>query len=352
MNVSFNTVKPSTLSKYKGCLTGGAIGDALGWPVEFKRWEGIQSKFGKDGIQDFILNKKGVAEVTDDTQMSMFTADGIIKGALKKGTLKDMPDMSKVFESYKLWYQTQIGSKLQKGKGWIPEITDLYIKRAPGNTCMSALSSEIAGSMRNPLNNSSGCGGVMRTAPAGLLYNDDPELAFRVGAECAAITHGHPDGYLSAGVLSSMVAHLVNNKSLDEALNESMHTLRKYKNNERVNDLLATARYAAYTDADPRRIIGCLGEGWTGDEAIAISTYCAMKEPQNFEKAAKMAVNHNGDSDSTGAILGNILGAHLGMEGLPKKWAEKVEMKEELSKLAEDLYSKMDIHNAETRYPI
>ena len=194
MNVSFNTVKPSTLSKYKGCLTGGAIGDALGWPVEFKRWEGIQSKFGKDGIQDFILNKKGVAEVTDDTQMSMFTADGIIKGALKKGTLKDMPDMSKVFESYKLWYQTQIGSKLQKGKGWIPEITDLYIKRAPGNTCMSALSSEIAGSMRSPLNNSSGCGGVMRTAPAGLLYNDDPELAFRVGAECAAITHGHPDG--------------------------------------------------------------------------------------------------------------------------------------------------------------
>jgi ADP-ribosylglycohydrolase len=260
--------------------------------------------------------------------------------------------MSRVFDSYKLWYQTQIGSKVQTGKGWIPEIKDLYERRAPGNTCMSALKSKFAGSISNRINNSSGCGGVMRTAPAGLLYNEDPELAFRVGAECAAITHGNPDGYLPAGVLSSMVAHLVNNKSLDEALNESMHTLRKYRNNERVNDLLETARDIAYTDADSRKIIGCLGEGWTGDEAIAISAYCAMKEPQNFEKAVKMAVNHNGDSDSTGAILGNILGAHLGLEGLPKRWADKVEMKEELSKLAEDLYSKMDIHNAETRYPI
>ena len=90
-----------------------------------------------------------------------------------------------------------------------------------------------------------------------------------------------------------------------------------------------------------------------GDEAIAISTYCALKEPNNFEKAVQMSVNHSGDSDSTGAILGNILGAHLGMDKIPSKWADKMELSNELEILANDLFvNPKNIKNAEKRYPI
>ncbi len=341
------------IKNYRACLKGGAIGDALGWPIEFSRWERIQERFGKNGIQDLVISPKGVAEVTDDTQMTMFTADGLIKAARKNGNLTDMPDMNTVFNSYRLWLNTQFGKIIQKGEGWIAEIKDLYATRAPGNTCMSAIRGDRPGRIGKPINDSAGCGGVMRVAPAGLMYKDNPELAFRVGAECAALTHSNPRGYLSAGVLSEMIAHIINGKNIDEAVDETLKTLQKYEGHKPVTQLMERAKILAHRDIPPETAIKMLGQGWVGDEAIAISSYCAMKEPNDFEKAIKMAVNHDGDSDSTGAILGNILGAHLGTDKIPQKWLDKIELKDELGQLAKDLYVKpQEIENADLRYPI
>lgn len=341
------------LKNYKACLKGGAIGDALGWPIEFSRLDTIRSRFGADGIQDLVINSKGVAEVTDDTQMTMFTADGLIKAARKLGNLEDMPDINTVFNSYKLWLNTQLGKFTQKGEGWIAEIRDLYATRAPGSTCMSAIRGDNPGHIGKAINDSAGCGGVMRVAPAGLMYKDNPELAFRVGAECAALTHSNPRGYLSAGVLSEMIAHIINGKNIDQAVDATLKTLQKYEGHKPVTQLMERAKILAHRDIPPETAIKMLGQGWVGDEAIAISSYCAMKEPNDFEKAIKMAVNHDGDSDSTGAILGNILGAHLGIDKIPEKWLNKVELKDELSQLAKDLYAKpQEIENADIRYPI
>lgn len=80
-----------------------------------------------------------------------------------------------------------------------------------------------------------------------------------------------------------------------------------------------------------------LGEGWVGEEALGISVYCALKYQDDFEKALIAAVNHNGDSDSTGAITGNILGAYLGISKIPSDWIENVELKEVLIHIADDL---------------
>ena len=342
-----------SLSNYKACLKGGAIGDALGWPIEFERIDSIKNRFGENGIQDLLINSKGKAEITDDTQMTMFTADGLIKAVRKNLNLKEMPDMQTVFNSYKLWFNTQFSKTIQKGEGWVAEIKDLYATRAPGNTCLSAIRGNKPGSIATPINNSAGCGGVMRVAPAGLMYKDTPELAFEVGAECAALTHSHPRGYLPAGVLSEMIAHIVNGKNIEESVNATLKTLKKYDNHEPVTELMQKALKFSKSDVEPSVAIKELGEGWVGDEAIAISTYCALKEPNDFAKAVRMAVNHSGDSDSTGAILGNILGAHLGIEKIPSKWLKDVELSNELGKLAQDLYVKpQDIENAAKRYPI
>lgn len=342
-----------SLSNYKACLKGGAIGDALGWPIEFQQINSIKHRFGENGIQDLLINSKGKAEITDDTQMTMFTADGLIKSARKNLNLKEMPDMQTVFNSYKLWFNTQFSKKIQKGEGWVAEIKDLYATRAPGNTCLSAIRGNKPGSISTPINNSAGCGGVMRVAPAGLMYKETPELAFKVGAECAALTHSNPRGYLPAGVLSEMIAHIVNGKNIEESVNATLKTLKKYDNHEPVTELMQKALKLSKSDVDPSVAIKELGEGWVGDEAIAISTYCALKEPNDFAKAVRMAVNHSGDSDSTGAILGNILGAHLGIEKIPAKWLKDVELSDELGKLAQDLYVKpQDIENAAKRYPI
>lgn len=63
--------------------------------------------------------------------------------------------------------------------------------------------------------------------------------------------------------------------------------------------------------------IAQLGVGWVGEEALAISVYCALKYQDDFKEAVIAAVNRNGDSDSTGAITGNILGAYLGLSRIP-----------------------------------
>ena len=64
---------------FQGCLIGGAVGDALGWPVEFMRYSQIKGKYGKAGIHDLVISSSGKAEITDDTQMTIFTAEGILR---------------------------------------------------------------------------------------------------------------------------------------------------------------------------------------------------------------------------------------------------------------------------------
>ena len=350
-NISFSG--EHSLSNYKACLRGGAIGDALGAPIEFDKISYIKRRYGNNGIQDLEVNTRGIAEITDDTQMTMFTADGIIKSLRKTLDKTKLPDINTVFDSYKLWFNTQKSHKIQKGKGWIAELKTLYSRREPGTTCLDALDKYIPGTIEKTLNKSAGCGGVMRVAPAGLVYYENPEKAFKAGADCAAITHGDSRAYLSAGFLSGMIANIIDGKNPEEAVDATLPILEKYKNNEHVTKLILKAKEFAKSDISPITAISSLGKGWVGDEALAIAIYCALKEPNNFEKAVQMAVNHSGDSDSTGAILGNILGAHLGMEKIPEKWRNKTELSKELEILANDLYiSPEDIENADERYPV
>lgn len=337
---------------YTGCLIGGSIGDALGWPVEFRRLSDIKHRFGENGITDLV--KKGeTAEITDDTQMTIFTADGLLKSAIKQFGDEKLPDMDIVYKSYQDWLNTQYGSYGENENGWISNIKGLYALRAPGNTCTGSLERGIPGSIEKHINNSKGCGGVMRVAPAGLMYYKNPKLAFEVGARCAALTHGNPSAYLPAGVHSAIIANLVQGKSLTDAVDESIEILKGYNGNEDTLNLLEQAKTLAASEVEPQKAIRMLGEGWHGDEAIAISVYCALKSPDDFEKALIMAVNHDGDSDSTGAIVGNILGAYLGEDKIPAKWKNSVELSAELRQLASDLYNEPEkIENAKERYAI
>jgi ADP-ribosylglycohydrolase len=65
-------------NKVLGSMIGGAVGDALGYPVEFMSYGQIVNKYGPDGITRYALNAKGEAEISDDTQMALFTANGVL----------------------------------------------------------------------------------------------------------------------------------------------------------------------------------------------------------------------------------------------------------------------------------
>ncbi|MBQ9245088.1 ADP-ribosylglycohydrolase family protein [bacterium] len=338
------------IDNYEGCVIGGAIGDALGNPVEFDRLSTIKRIYGKNGITD-LETVNGKALITDDTQMTIYTADGLIKSAIKEFDENKIPDMKQVYSSYRDWLNTQYGHFSGNEKGWINNIKELYAMRAPGTTCTGSLRANIPGSIENHINSSKGCGGVMRVAPAGLMYYKNLKLAFETGARCAALTHGSPSAYLPAGVHACIIANLVNGENIEDSVNNSIEVLKTYKGHEDTLELLEMAKKYAKSDIDSETAIKNLGEGWHGDEAIAISVYCALKSPEDYKNAVIMAVNHDGDSDSTGAITGNIVGTYLGKKSIPNKWLNTVEIAKELGMLSQDLYSKPeDIPNANKRY--
>ncbi len=193
---------PQTLrSRITASLYGGALGDALGYEIEFDSWKIIQARFGRNGIESPALHN-GKAQVSDDTQMTLFTAEGIGFGyfrARERGIGGNAADY--IYQAYLCWLQTQ---GVRAESLWDPvsrlmRNPEMNHRRAPGNTCLSALSSGKKGTIREPINHSKGCGGVMRAAPLGFVRqtqkNESPfGPALKNGAEAAAITHGHPLG--------------------------------------------------------------------------------------------------------------------------------------------------------------
>ena len=159
---------------FTGCLLGGAVGDALGAPVEFHSIHLIRDKYGSAGITDYVAAYGRRGAITDDTQMTLFTAEGLLRAITMRRHKGICHPASAIHEAYLRWLRTQSeGSRANisedKMNGWLIGVKGLHSRRAPGNTCLSALRGEEMGLMQPPLNNSKGCGGVMRVAPVGLV---------------------------------------------------------------------------------------------------------------------------------------------------------------------------------------
>ena len=101
-----------------------------------------------------------------------------------------------------------------------------------------------------------------------------------------------------------------------------------------LNALIEKAVDLSMSDESDRDAIRLLGEGWVGDEALAIALFCVLRHPDDLKGCLIAAVNHDGDSDSTGSIAGNILGARLGLSALPEEFREKLELEDILFGLA------------------
>ncbi len=350
-----------TLDKIRGSLLGGAIGDALGYPVEFMSADQITNKYGETGITEYELDKvTGKALISDDTQMTLFTANGILVGEtrLRMRGIGGVPH-GYVTKAYQDWLTTQhtgypADEKELSHNGtrsWLLDIPELYSRRAPGGTCLSALSAAETEAdgwdyIKNPRNNSKGCGGIMRIAPLALHYGSvDIRELDKEGAVLAAITHGHPLGYMPSSVLTHILHRIVyptkQTMSLKEIVLEAKKTVSElFYGTEHLEELCAIIDKAielAANQASDKTNIKRLGEGWVAEETLAIAIYCALRYEHDFSGGIIAAVNHDGDSDSTGAVVGNILGAVNGYDEIEDKWKTNLELREVLMEMAEDL---------------
>lgn len=336
------------IDKFRGCLIGGAAGDALGYAVEFLQEEQIFSRYGKDGITKYTL-RNNVAEISDDTQMTLFTANGLLLGTTRgrsRGIMGSYESYIRIM--YQCWYKTQTENYHLNSNGlysWLLNISELFSRRAPGMTCLTAIEHGAEGTTNNPINNSKGCGGVMRVAPIGLYFCNSKqtyEWSDMLGAEAAALTHGHELGFIPAAALVHIIRLICESDiSLKDAVQESITAMEKlFPEAEHIAEFSAIMKKAvllAETETDDLFAIHQLGEGWVAEETLAIAVYCALKYMDDFDKSLRVSVNHNGDSDSTGAVCGNILGAYHGYNAIPKKYTEHLELHDIIIEISDDL---------------
>lgn len=345
-------IDDNLLDRIRGCLVGGAVGDALGYPVEFDSYEAIVARYGIDGIWNYTTNNgSGRALFSDDTQMTLFTAVGLLEWGTKPLQAESAPTMA-IYRAYLDWLATQdVAGPEAPHVSWLATVAELHEQRAPGTTCLTALSSGRWGKIGNSLNSSKGCGGVMRVAPIG-LFGTSEQNTVRWAAEAAALTHGHPLGYISAGALAYIVREctfgpVVSRDEAQERLAQVVDACIEalptwFPDQEQkalqMADLLRDARKLADRDANDVDNIMRLGGGWVGEEALAIAVYCALRYAHSFDSAVIAAVNHDGDSDSTGAITGNILGALRGLSAIGKHWTQDLGLYKLLLEVADSLH--------------
>lgn len=260
------------------------------------------------------------------------------------------------------WYWTQNQKPGKPHCSWLFEIPELHSCRAPGNTCMGSLRNLAKGIESD--NNSKGCGGVMRVAPVALC-NDlresmSADFMYTLGGAVADITHNNPLGFMPAAMLVMLLDKIskcgekVDHVQLEKLVLNCVTEIGKVKMHDHgepgtydkylgavgtLGKLMMLAVDLAYSDQPDEECIRALGTSWTGEEALAIAVYCALRHTDNFEDAVVAAVNHSGDSDSTGAICGNIMGLIHGYDAIPAHYKENLELLPVLEEVATDLYT-------------
>lgn len=202
---------------------------------------------------------------------------------------------------------------------------------------MAALQAGGHGTTADKINDSKGCGGVMRTAPIGLVTAWEARLAFDVGARAAAITHGHASGYLSGGAMAAMVRLAIGGASLEEAAAQAIEIAAGWQGSE---ETVAAVRHAldlARRRNQPHeRAIRSLGQGWVGEEALAIGLY-AVLTGGSFGEILTIAANHDGNSDSTASIAGQLFGASSGAAEIPHSWVRRLDVIEPIYEIMDGL---------------
>lgn len=310
---------------------GLAVGDALGYPAEFRSRSLLLSLLGENALFDFVgINDSVFAGVppyifgaehppgsfTDDTQMSLCVAEALLR-SWDASLPELMKDMARHFVA---WSQS-------------PEND-----RAPGSSCMTGCENLSQGLpwYEAGVAQSKGCGSAMRVAPIGLVYSSNRRRLLEVARASSLPTHGHDAAVEGAAAAALLVA-----MALEGASPEMMweHVLQEC--GPRSSDFRECwETLPAFLSEPPEKALSKdgLGEGWVAEEAVASALYCYWRHPNDFVAAVHMAALTDGDSDTLACITGGISGAALGLEALPLSWRQRVEQSDRLHEVGAQLW--------------
>jgi ADP-ribosylglycohydrolase len=303
------------INKAKGVIFGIAVGDALGASTEFLNLHQIKEIFGEQGIIDLPEHSL----YTDDTQMSIAITEALIESGEE--------DIESIMESVKKYFIEWLRS---------PENN-----RAPGGTCINGVKNMEAWIhwSESGIKGSKGCGSAMRSAPIGFLYQNDPEKLRKVASASGLCTHNHPTADAACIGAAYLVKLALDGVKPDQMIPKLLDFTEEIS--EEFNEVILKIEQCIDWD-DEEKALNFLGEGWTGEEAVALALYCFLRYPESYEKVVIRGANTNGDSDSIACIAGSISGAYLGVQAIPEAWISRIEKRDYLEDLATRLSSKKD----------
>ncbi|MGL4361873.1 MAG: ADP-ribosylglycohydrolase family protein [Cellulosilyticaceae bacterium] len=327
---------------FKGCLLGGAVGDAFGAPMKFMKYDKIISQYGENGITSLeSYGKKNQVKITDDTQLTLFTAEGLLRDIVCLNSNKDNKENTNniLFRAYLRWLYTQ-GLKTpnwskENYDGWLIKQNKLHGYSDPDITCVISLGKGIMGTIEKPINSSKCCGAVIRVAPIGLI--EDETKVFEVGKMAGVITHGHPTAFFASGALAMLIYYIIEGNEIKEASQKVLEYLRQYKDSEECQTSIKLAIQLAEEGMPSTEKMHTFGDGFLANDVLGMGLYAALTYQNDFNKALCLAINQNGNSNSAASITGNILGAYLGENAIPIELIEQLDSKEEIKSMAEDL---------------
>jgi ADP-ribosylglycohydrolase len=317
----------SERERAQALLLGVALGDALGWPVEFIDRPGILVKYGRPGI----LEPPDPALYTDDTQMTAAVAEALVEAGHRD-------------------LDVLMGSMARKFIGWKRDPSTP--SRAPGATSIRGVNALERGApwREAGVKDSKGCGSCMRVAPVGFFYQGDPGRLQNIARAQGVLTHRHPtaDAACVAG------AYLVKLALDGVAPSEYPQRVLKFGYGISAEFDAAIGRMTAVLawpdeEAALNHIGPTRGGGWIAEEAIAMALYCVMRHPSDYVSAVRLAANITGDSDSVASIAGGLVAARLGCSVIPADWLERLENRQYLIDLANRLADKKAAMNAGTQ---
>ncbi|MEV5974298.1 ADP-ribosylglycohydrolase family protein [Streptomyces sp. NPDC051921] len=331
-------------ARVRGCLLGGAVGDALGAGAGGRPLAELRRIHGPEGLTDLAVAYGRRGAVTAATQMSLFTVDGLVRAQVRRDTGAWHPPTD-VHRAHLRWAATQRDwgpDERRRDLGWLAREEWLYARRDPARACLTGLGDEILGTLERPKNPAAAdSGALVRSAPFGLLVGWEPQLVCQLAVECAAQTHGDPAAYLSAGALAVVVHGVARGDSVDGAVRTAIEQLAPRPGHTRVTEALEAALAAVRQGMpDAERVTALGADEDRAEGQLAAAVYCALVG-EDVRHGLRLSVNHDGPSAATGALTGALLGALHGETALPPAWVAELEGRATVLELADDFAMEM-----------
>lgn len=333
---------PFPRSRFVSVFLGGALGDSLGAPVEFSDTPEIERKFPQLTLGAATLLAD--AHLTDDTQTTLWVAEGLIRAHQRK-LAQGVPSVEQAVRDALLrWYVTQEPGDRKKllhaENGRLLGEERIRGKRSPDNTNLLALGAILhskgwkGGSV--PEGRTESPGALMRSAPYAVLR--DVEECYEYAVRGATITHPHPEGHLPAGLYAALLHGLVRDMPFADAYERALALMESSKDADKISVPLE----AALKSPSPSPDIAAAGGGWTAVSALCIAL-CVFKAglDSGVKESSQILLNavlHSGKSDTVGALVGQLLAAHFGPTVLPKDWLSHIEARGTIEGVASDLF--------------